>query len=51
MNTLPGHILTPDQFETARKRVAGFQARALARGFTGQITLTGQRGISLPPQG
>ena len=45
MNTLPGHILTPDQFENARKRVASLQARAMARGFTGQITLTGQRGV------
>jgi len=45
MSTLDGYVLTPDQFENARKRVAGLQARAMARGFTGQVSLNGQRGV------
>ena len=50
MSTLDGYVLTPDQFENARKRVAGLQARAMARGFTGQVSLSGQRGVVAPPR-
>ena len=44
MSTLDGYVLTPDQFENARKRAAVPQPRAMARGVTGQVSRSGQRG-------